>query len=71
VWSEDPLPVGARFSALVQTGPVAHPASYAMVTGSFLGVKWAGRVVDHPSTSSAEFKERVEVYICLVPKLAG
>jgi hypothetical protein len=42
-----------------------------MVTGSLLGVKWAVRVVDHPSASSAEFKERVEVYICLVPKFAG
>jgi len=31
--------VGARFSAPVQTGPGAHPASCAMGTGSFLGVK--------------------------------
>ena len=39
---------GARFSALVQTGPGAHPASYTMGTGSFPGVKsglrWAGYV---------------------------
>ena len=28
---------GARFSAPVQTGPGAHPASYTMGTGSFLG----------------------------------
>jgi hypothetical protein len=28
-------PVGARFSAPVQTGPEAHPASCAMGTGSF------------------------------------
>ena len=28
-----------RFSAPVQTGPGAHPASYTMVTGSFPGVK--------------------------------
>ena len=34
----------ARFSALVQTGPGAHPASCAMVTGSFPGVK-SGRGV--------------------------
>ena len=32
-------PVGARFSAPVQTGPVAHPASCTMGTGSFPGVK--------------------------------
>jgi len=30
---------GARFSAPVQTGPGAHPASYTMGTGSFPGVK--------------------------------
>jgi hypothetical protein len=29
----------ARFSASVQTGPVAHPASCTMGTGSFPGVK--------------------------------
>jgi hypothetical protein len=28
---------GARFSAPVQTGPGAHPASYTMGTGSFPG----------------------------------
>jgi hypothetical protein len=27
------FPVGARFSAPVQTGPGAHPASYTMGTG--------------------------------------
>jgi hypothetical protein len=41
-------PDGARFSAPVQTGPAAHPASYTMGTGSFPGVKRPGRVVDHP-----------------------
>ena len=40
---------GARFSAPVQTGPGAHPASYAMGTGSFPGVKRPGRGVEHPS----------------------
>ena len=34
----------ARFSAPVQTGPGAHPASYMMGTGSFPGVK-SGRGV--------------------------
>ena len=38
------IPVGARFSAPVQTGPVAHPASCTMCTGSFPGVK-SGRGV--------------------------
>jgi hypothetical protein len=35
---------GARFSALVQTGPGAHPASCTMGTGFFPGVK-SGRSV--------------------------
>ena len=41
---------GARFFAPVQTGPVAHPTSCTMGTGSFLGVK-SGRGVtltSHP-----------------------
>ena len=33
------IPVGARFSAPVQTGPGAHPASCKMGTGSLPGVK--------------------------------
>ena len=37
--SGDRIPVGARFSAPVQTGHGAHPASYTMGTGSFPGVK--------------------------------
>jgi len=38
------IPVGARFSAPVQTGPGAHPASRTMGSGSFPGVK-SGRGV--------------------------
>ena len=41
-------PGGARFSAPIQTGPGAHPASYTLGTGSFPGVKRPGRSVDHP-----------------------
>ena len=37
--SEDRIPVGARFSAPVQTDPGAHPASCTTGTQSFLGVK--------------------------------
>jgi len=54
---------GARFSAPVQTGPGAHPASYTMGTESFPGVKRPGRGVDHPPPSNAEVKERVELYL--------
>ena len=52
---------GARFSASVQTGSEANPASYTMGTGSFPGVKRPGRGVDHPPPSGAEIKERVEL----------
>jgi hypothetical protein len=42
--SGDRIPVRARFSAPVQTGPGAHPASCTMGTESFPGVK-SGRGV--------------------------
>ena len=35
----DRIPVGTRFSAPVQTGPGAHPASCKMGTGCYPGVK--------------------------------
>ena len=62
--SGDRIPVKASFSAPVQTGPGAHPASYTMGTGSFPGVKRPGRGVDHPPPSSAEVEGRVELYLC-------
>jgi hypothetical protein len=34
-----------------------------MGTGSFLGVKWPERGVDHPPPYSAEVKQRVELYL--------
>jgi len=55
--------VRARFSTPVQTGPGSHPASFTMGTGSFPGVKRPGHGVDHPPPSSAEVKERVELYL--------
>jgi hypothetical protein len=45
----DRIPVGARFSAPVQTGPGALPASCTMGTGSFPGVE-SGRGVRRPLT---------------------
>ena len=42
--SGDRIPVGARLSAPVRTGPGTHPPSCTMGTGSFLGVK-SGRGV--------------------------
>jgi len=52
----------AGVSAPVETGPGAHPASYTVGTGSLPGVKWSWRGVDHPPPSSAEVKERLELY---------
>jgi len=48
--SGDRIPVGARFSAPVQTGPGAQPASCTMGTGSFPVVKSARGVTltSHP-----------------------
>ena len=46
--SGDRFQFGARFSAPVQTGPVAHAAFYTLGTGSFRWVKWPGRGFDHP-----------------------
>jgi hypothetical protein len=48
---------GARFTALVQTGPRAHSASYTMGTGSCPGLKWPGRGVDHPPHLAPRFNK--------------
>jgi hypothetical protein len=43
--------------------PVTHPASYTVGTGSFLGLKRPRRGANHPPTSSAMVKKRVELYL--------
>jgi len=51
--------VGSRFSAPVQTSPGAHPASCAMGTESFLGIK-SGRgvtLIAHPLLVPLVMKE--------------
>ena len=53
---------GARFSAPVQTGPGAYPASCTMGTGSFPGVKRPGCGADHPPPSKCRGHERVGLY---------
>jgi hypothetical protein len=55
--SEDEIPVRARFSAPVQTGPGAHPASYTVGTGSLPGVRWPGRGVEHPPHLAPRLKK--------------
>jgi hypothetical protein len=56
------MPVGARFSALVQTDPAAHPASYVMGTGYFPGDTAAAAWRWPPTSPSTEVKKRVELY---------
>jgi hypothetical protein len=51
------------FSASVQAGPGAHPASYTICTGTFHGVIRPSGSVEHLSPCSAEVNERVELYV--------
>ena len=55
--SGDRFPVEARFSAPVQTGSGAHPASYTMGTVSLPGVKRPGRGLDHPPHLAPKLKK--------------
>ena len=56
---ENRIPVGTRFSAPVQTGHGAHPASCTMGTESFPGGKERpGRDADPSLPSSAVVKKR-------------
>jgi hypothetical protein len=58
----DRIPLGARLSAPVQTGPEAHPASCTMGTGSFPGVRCGRGVMltPHPLLVPRS-KSRVEL----------
>jgi hypothetical protein len=58
------MSVGARFFAPVRTGP-GGPASLLADRSrvSVPGFKRPGRGFDHPPPSSAEVKERVELYV--------
>ena len=53
----------ARFSAPVQIGSWARPASCTLSTGSSPGIKQPGRGVEPSSPTSAEVKERVWIYL--------
>ena len=57
--SGDRTPVGTRFSAPVQTGPGAHPASWKIGTGSFPVVKCGRGVLltTHRPSSAAVMEE--------------
>ena len=49
--------------------PTQPPTQFG--TGSFPGVKRPGRDADHPHSSSAEVKERVDVYLQSTYRLRG
>jgi len=57
---------GPRFSATAQTDPRVHPASYTVGTGSFPEINRPERDADHPSQSSVEVRERVELHVVLL-----
>ena len=60
----DRILVWARFSIPVQTYTVPHPASCTMSTGSlFRVIKGPVLGFYHPPSSTAEVKERVELYL--------
>ena len=67
--SGDRIQVEARFSAPVQTGPGAHPASCTMGTGSFPGVKsgWGVTLTTYPLLEPWSRKGRA---ITLLPQWA-
>jgi len=52
--SEDRIPVGERFTLLVQTGLGAHPASCTLSPVSILRVERPSGSVDHPPPTSAQ-----------------
>jgi hypothetical protein len=61
LWSGDRIPVAARFSASVQTGRGAHPASYTMGTGSLPGGK-AAKAWPWPFIPIERWDYRLELY---------
>jgi len=71
LWAErfgDRIPVGARFSESVRKYPGAHPASYAMGTGSFPGVRRPGRGIDHSPHLAPRLK--IEYSYASIPPLS-
>jgi hypothetical protein len=64
--SGDRIPVEARFSAPVQTGPGAHPAPYTTGTGSFPRIKRPKRGVDHPPHKEPRLKKE-QIYTSTPP----
>ena len=75
--SGERVPVGARFSAPIQTVPGGPPnllySVYRVVPG--WAVKLLGRGINHPPPSDPEVKEKVDQYLysflCLQERLWG
>jgi hypothetical protein len=61
--SGDGIPVWARFSAPVQTGPGVHPASCTMGTGSSPGVKSGRGVTLNPHPLQCRSHVRIKLYL--------
>lgn len=61
--SVDRIRIEVIFSAPIHIGPGVHSASYTMGSGLFPGVQRKGCGVNHPLQFSAEFKERVMLYL--------
>ena len=63
----DRIPVGGEIFRIRPDRPWGPPSllynGYRVFRGGGGGVKRPGRGVDHPLTSSAEVKERVELYL--------
>ena len=61
--SGDRIPVGARFSTPVQTGPGAHQPPVQWVPGLSRGKEQPGRDAEPSPPSSAVGHERAELYL--------
>ena len=64
-WYSDSLPSGQSRDGFPVRTTFSAPAlgSTIMGTGSFPGVKRPGPGIDHPPSSNAKVKERVELYL--------
>jgi hypothetical protein len=66
--SGDRIPVEARFSAPVQTGPEAHPVSCTMGTGSFPGLMCGRGVTLAPHPLLVPRPKTEQSYTSTIPK---
>jgi hypothetical protein len=66
----DRIPLSSAFSTTTQTGPGAHPASFAVGTGSFSEVKRPGCGVNHPPHLAPRLKEEYSYTSSLLPLCA-